>query len=114
MTLNERIKELREQKELSQEQLSIILGTKRATLGNWETGRAEPDTTMIQKIADYFNVSIDYLMGRSSNREGSIMQSGDKTYTVVGSSDFTDEEWERIQNDFETIVALRKAQKEKR
>jgi transcriptional regulator with XRE-family HTH domain len=108
------LKNLRNEKGLTQDELAQELSLAKSTISLYETNKREPDHNTTKKIADYFGVSVDFLMGRSSNREGSIIQSGDKTYTVIGSSNFTDEEWERIKNDFETIVALRKAQKEKR
>jgi transcriptional regulator with XRE-family HTH domain len=114
-TLGEQIKKLRTDKDLSQDELAKILNMKnRSSIANWEADRISPDNETIKNIADYFNVSIDYLMGRPVSREGDALQSGERVYKVIGSSDFTDDEWERIKKDFETIVALRKAQREKK
>lgn len=106
--IGKKLKELRLGKDLSQEELSKILGTKRATLGNWEIGRAEPDTEMINKIATFFGVSVNYLIGK----ETSFVE--ENVYRIIGSSgDLTDEEWNKIFENFETIVAGIKAKREK-
>jgi transcriptional regulator with XRE-family HTH domain len=63
-TLGIRIKQLRNEKGLRQEDLAKIILVNRATLASWEVDRALPDINVIQKIADVFNVSVDYLLGR--------------------------------------------------
>jgi len=65
MEFNEMLKKLREDERLSQAQLAKDLSLPRYTIGNWEQGRAEPDTQMLKTLADYFDVSLDYLLGRS-------------------------------------------------
>jgi transcriptional regulator with XRE-family HTH domain len=68
-TLNERIKALRIEKELSQDDLAKILEVKnRSTLAGWESGRVAPDHEMIIKMANFFNVSTDYILGVTDNR----------------------------------------------
>lgn len=49
------------------EQLANELGLVKQTVGNWETGFRVPSLEAIISIADFFNVSIDYLVGRSDN-----------------------------------------------
>lgn len=67
MTIGERIKFLRNQMGLTQEELAKFLSCPRATLGNWEIGRTEPDSEMLGKIAGFFSVSLDFLItGRES------------------------------------------------
>lgn len=63
--MKNRIRELREEKGLKQVELAGILGVRQNTLSTWETGRYEPDNEMLQKIADYFDVSVDYLLRKS-------------------------------------------------
>lgn len=62
-----RIMSLRESHKLTQETLAGRLGISRASLSHYEKLRREPDFSTIQKIADFFNVSVDYLLGRTSN-----------------------------------------------
>ncbi|MGL4761852.1 MAG: helix-turn-helix domain-containing protein [Sarcina sp.] len=64
----ERFKKLRLEKEINQKDLSKILQTSTSTIGMWEQGRRSPDKEMLVKIADYFDVSIDYLLGRTDSK----------------------------------------------
>jgi transcriptional regulator with XRE-family HTH domain len=59
----ERLKELRLQKGVSQRKLGETLGVVNQTVSFWETGSREPDLDMLVKIAKYFEVSTDYLVG---------------------------------------------------
>lgn len=58
---------------LTQEAMAERLGVDRKTYGIWERGQAKPDTSNLEKLADFFNVSTDYILGRSNE-----MQLGDK------------------------------------
>ena len=59
-----KILELKKEKNLSQRQLAKELGTSQANLSRWEQGLNEPSIIECWKIADYFDVSIDFLCGR--------------------------------------------------
>lgn len=60
--LKKRLKEQRAIKGLSQRALAEILNVSQQTIGSWETGRTEPDQQTLKKIANFFNVSVDYLL----------------------------------------------------
>ena len=60
-----RLKELRMDKGLTQQQLADILKVDRTTVMKWERGERETNFAMLVKIADYFDESIDYLLGRN-------------------------------------------------
>ena len=62
-----RLKELRKNKGLSQLRLATELNTTQNTISRYETGEREPGISELIKIADYFNVSVDYLIGRTEN-----------------------------------------------
>lgn len=62
-----RLKELRNQKGISQLKLALALNTNQNTISRYETGEREPGINELIKIADYFNVSIDYLLERTNN-----------------------------------------------
>ncbi|HML32919.1 helix-turn-helix domain-containing protein [Sporomusa sphaeroides] len=66
-TLGEKIKQLRSK--LTQEELAAILKVERSTLASWEVNRREPDIATLCRIADYFRVSIDWLVGRTLEQE---------------------------------------------
>lgn len=61
-------KELRTDKKMSQENMAKELNVSQSLINNWETGRSTPAPEMLIYIADYFDVSIDYLVGRTNDR----------------------------------------------
>lgn len=58
------LKELRESRQISQQDLARDLKVSPSAVSNWESGKRQPDTAMIITIAEYFNVSADVLLGR--------------------------------------------------
>lgn len=62
-----RLKELRKQRGVSQLRLSMDLGLSQNTVSRYETGEREADYRTLILLGDYFNVSIDYLLGRTDN-----------------------------------------------
>ena len=62
-----RLKELRKKKGISQLRLATELNTTQNTISRYETGEREPGIDELIKIADYFNISVDYLIGRTEN-----------------------------------------------
>ncbi len=61
-----RIRELREESGLKLKELSKIIGVSESTMSLYENGKHEPDYTTLIKIADYFKVSLDYLLCRET------------------------------------------------
>lgn len=61
-----RIKELRETKGLSQKELAIELGVKQNTISQYETSIKRPSYEILILLADFFDVSADYLLGREN------------------------------------------------
>lgn len=62
-----RLKELREKRKISQLKLAMDLQLNQNAISRYETGVREADYTTLIKIADYFDVSIDYLLERTDN-----------------------------------------------
>ncbi len=62
-----RLKEIRKEKGISQLKLAIELNTNQNTISRYETGEREPGINELIRIADYFNISIDYLLERTDN-----------------------------------------------
>ena len=60
----ERLKTLRKEWDLTQARLGDILQTTQRKVSHWESGKIEPDLASLWKLADFFDVSIDYLLGR--------------------------------------------------
>lgn len=63
MNFAERLKELRNEHQCTQRQLAIFLGLTANCVCEWENKRSEPSLNSIYKIAEYFGVSTDYLLG---------------------------------------------------
>lgn len=79
-----RIKELRNSKGVSQQKLAEALGVSRSTVAMWETGNSEPDSEMLITIANYFDVSVDYLLGKTEQKNPAA-----KNDNEIGFDDFT-------------------------
>ena len=66
MHIGRRIRFLREQAGITQGELAKIIGVSRMSVTHWETERAEPFYEAVIKMADYFKVTADYLLGRDN------------------------------------------------
>ena len=64
-----RLKELRQEKKLTQEELADNLGISKRTLGYWEKGEVQIKPGKAQALADYFEVSVGYLLGYEVNNK---------------------------------------------
>ncbi|WP_434305458.1 helix-turn-helix domain-containing protein [Clostridium botulinum] len=70
--IKDRLKCERLRKDLNQTELAKFLNVSKQTVSNWENGNRIPDTLTLSKLADFFNCSVDYILGRSENRNGII------------------------------------------
>ena len=64
MDVHSRIRKLREKNNISREDFAKKIDVSYAALSKYETGKRQPDYETLQKIADYFEVSTDFLLGR--------------------------------------------------
>lgn len=60
----ERLKQLRNDYQVSQKDFAEAIGVAQQTVASWEVGRTEPANIALKNIADYFHVTTDYLLGR--------------------------------------------------
>ncbi|MCL2840292.1 MAG: helix-turn-helix domain-containing protein [Defluviitaleaceae bacterium] len=67
MLIAERLIDLRKKKGLLQKDVAGVFGLERTTYGKYESKGIQPPTDMIVKLAEYFNVSTDYLLGKSND-----------------------------------------------
>ena len=65
----QRLKLLRKEKKITAKQLSKELQVAESTISMYENGKRQPDFNMLLKIADYFGVSIDYLLGKEDKEK---------------------------------------------
>lgn len=61
---NDRVKELRKELGLTQTQFAMKIGSTQRQVSFWESGQIEPNIFWLIKLADFFDVSVDYLIGR--------------------------------------------------
>ena len=71
-----KLRELRENRQLSMAQLAIIIGVSDAAISNWENGVNEPKASYLIKLADYFGVTADDLLGREDYGTGNVVIQG--------------------------------------
>lgn len=77
-----RLKKERIKKGLNQPELAHALKVAKQTISNWENGNRTPDSNMLVKIANFFNVSVDYLLGRTEMRDIAIYEKKVKGHDV--------------------------------
>lgn len=91
MKFPDRLKKLRKEKNLYQKELAEHLGVSRPTVTQYESGQRKPDNETLEKIADFFSVSIDYLLGRTNEKS-----SADKIKKALTDDPELSDAWEKI------------------
>lgn len=79
----ERLYFLREESELTQRELADILGVSRVAISQWETTKEIIPLDKLNKYADYFDVSLDYIVGLSNDKSSSFAN-GDLDLNLIG------------------------------
>ena len=96
-TLGDKIKQLRQgQKDLTQEALADILQVDRSTLASWEVNRREPDIVTLCRIASFFNVSVDWLVGYETAKKISPAGNGLIQETAPNYPAGEDQDWRKV------------------
>ena len=94
-----RLKELRFQKNLRQQDIAEYLSVAKSTYSYWESGKIEINNENLFRLADFFNVSVDYLLGRTDIRKTSASAEDDvKIALFGGDGEVTPEMWEEARN----------------
>ena len=96
MILSEKIMSLRKQNGWSQENLADQLDVSRQSVSKWESGTSIPDIEKIVKMSELFNVSTDYLLGRTDLKRYVIPDERFQTFAAHIDDDATEEEIEEI------------------
>ncbi|MBV4431517.1 helix-turn-helix domain-containing protein [Clostridium tyrobutyricum] len=116
------LKELRYKKDIKQEDVAKAIGISKSGYGYYEQGRSMPDPEMLLKLAKYFKVSVDYLLGNSDNKNtpNSDITPAEKISKLVKDNkietlaahfdgeDLTDDDVEDIKKFIEFVVQKRK------
>ncbi len=78
------LKQLREERHLSQKDIADYLGITRQAVASYELAKRKPDYEVLRKLADYFGVSIDYLLGRANCRDVNAFTVGKNIDLIKG------------------------------
>ena len=124
--IGDKLKNLRKRKNITQKDIADYLGVSPSAIGLYEQNRREPDLETVKKIADFFNVSVDYLLDRTDKRNidtsndvderlHKVMQElgPDVLLAFYDLPNMTDEEKENVITLLEGIKAKREKQKKK-
>ncbi|ATD55429.1 helix-turn-helix domain-containing protein [Clostridium chauvoei] len=123
ITLADRLKELRKSNNLTQTELGKILGVGKTTISMYENGNSTPNDEIKLKISEYFNVSIDYLLGKTNIRNYVEITAEDKINKLIEESgintiaahfegeEFTEDDLEDIENFINFVLAKKKKKK---
>lgn len=101
----ERLKILRKEKKVTQGEIAKFLGIARTTYANYEQGTRQVDNKTLNKLADFFNVSTDYLLGRDVPKWATPEDLIDleellnnNVHMAYGGEDLTEEDKQRVQD----------------
>lgn len=116
MTFGERLKQFRESRGLTQEQLATAIGVAKTTVTGYERGNREPDVAKIKKLAAALGVSGDELLGTGQEKKPTPvsedgLNNGAKA-VLDACSGFTLDEWREMLHFAEYLVSKRTQEKE--
>lgn len=100
---SKRLAELRKAKNMTQNDFAKAFNIATGTIGMWESGKREPNYEMIQKIADFFDVTVDYLLGREDKKSDDTNMD-DLQYALYGETKELSEEDKKKILDFAKFV----------
>lgn len=108
--ISNRLKELRQEKDLLQKDIANYLNISTSAYGFYEQGKRTPDAEIMKKLSEFFNVSLDYLLGKTAIRESADEILSGKEPTVALHSDYEydelpDEAKKEIENFIEYVKA---------
>lgn len=81
INIGKRLRSLREEKELSQKELGLKLGVAASTIGMYETGKRAPDNEMLNRIAEFYGVTTDYILLRTNDKRYILAEDDKKRAT---------------------------------
>lgn len=93
------LKNLREEKDLKQKDIAKVLGVTDRAVGHYESEARRPSQDILEMLADYFNVSVDYLLGRTEVRNHETI----KVLHVLNVDGLPDEAIEEVEKYIELI-----------
>ena len=113
----EQLKQLRKEKKVSQKALADALFISQQAIAKWESDKSSPNPETVRKLADYFGVSTDYLLGRTDtpkkNATPKVSDADIKVALFGGDGEVTDEMWDEVRNFAEYVRSKHSAKDEK-
>lgn len=107
MEYSKNLKTLRQQRGITQQQLADYLCVDKTSISKWEHGANYPNQNIQVMIADYFGVSIDYLLGREE-KQYSVNVSSEAQLLIDKISTLSDEEVAKAKEYLDFIISQRK------
>lgn len=83
MKLNENLRRLREERQLTQETVAQALNVSRQAVSNWEQGKRYPDALMLVQISDYYEIPVDILLKSDLSYAKALVIKKDQLNTVI-------------------------------
>lgn len=111
-----RLRALREEQGFqSQQALADALGVAQSTVANWECGRREPNYETTVRLADFFQVTVDYLMGRSDDPQaGPVSDEALKAALWGGDGELSERELDELWEDVREYARYKAMQYKRR
>lgn len=116
-TFNERLRNLRKEKQITIEQLANDLGSAKSTISRYENGLREPKKDFLELLSKYFDVSVDYLLGNTDERKLKQKATLDPSIKTIAAhrigpiEDLDDEAIEKINEYIEMIRLMQQKKK---
>ena len=98
-----RLKDIREDNDINQEEMAKILGVNRSTYSMWELEMNVIPLRVLCNFADYFNVSIDYVLGLSNNKNPKNIIKGLELKVLGATPNSADMKWKVLSKEGTTI-----------
>lgn len=109
--LNVRMKALRKERNKTQQDIANILGVSRPAYTAYEQGNRTPDNEAVETLADYYDVTIDYLFGRTDQKNASKEYEIQTIAAHHDGDEWTEEELEEIER-FKEFVRMKRGNKQ--
>ncbi len=98
MSIGQRISSLRQELKLTQKELAEKFNISSSSIGMFEQNRRSPDSELLNRFADFFNVSVDYLLGRTDIKNSNDSKTETKAYHNLDVSGLPDEAIEQVED----------------
>ena len=80
--IGKRLREMRQNAKLSQARVAAVVGSRQSAVARFESGEAHVPSAVMVRYADYFDVSLDYIFGRTDNPQGKLYENKPKVEKI--------------------------------